>query len=173
MQLDEASAIATEFCDKIKDVCVRIAVAGSIRRERPVVNDIDLLVIPKYGSDMFGLETRDSLLDARIMNMQRSGELRITADGDKVKRVLYGPAGVPVDIYVSDNLTWATLLLVRTGSKEHNIMLCQRANELGMHLRADGSGLWRGNQLVARAREELILAELCLPYVEPQQREVP
>ena len=48
---------------------------------------------------------------------------------------------VPVDVYFADDDSWATLLLIRTGSKENNIRLCRRARELGMKLKASGQGL--------------------------------
>ena len=48
-----------------------------------------------------------------------------------------------LDIYVATPETWATLLLIRTGSRAHNIKLCARARAMGMRLHADGSGLFR------------------------------
>ncbi len=81
--------------------------------------------------------------------------------------------------------TWATLLLVRTGSKEHNISLCKRALSMHMKLHADGSGLYRLGGMVATkgaadgSREEIMIAgdteesifdKLELKYKEPWER---
>src|SRR6266446_3745254 len=48
---------------------------------------------------------------------------------------------MPVDIYMATEESWATLLLIRTGSAEHNIWMCARARACGGKLHADGSGL--------------------------------
>jgi DNA polymerase (family 10) len=76
-----------------------------------------------------------------------------------------------VDVYFAKRETWATLLLIRTGSKEHNIKLAQRAKELGMKLRASGDGIEgvSGDSIIVNAEEE-IFAILGLPYVLPERR---
>jgi DNA polymerase/3'-5' exonuclease PolX len=83
-------------------------------------------------------------------------------------------AGIPVDLYLATPDTWWTLVVIRTGSKEHNIKLCRQAKRLGMKLHADGTGLDlddpREYHLYQPTSEEGLFAKLQLPYVEPKDR---
>ena len=62
-------------------------------------------------------------------------------------------------------------MLIRTGSKEHNVRLCARARSVGMKLHADGSGitLKDGVRHVPQSEED-IFAALGLPYEKPEER---
>jgi DNA polymerase (family 10) len=76
-----------------------------------------------------------------------------------------------VDIYIADETTWATLLLIRTGSTENNIRLCSRAKDMGWHLAASGDGLFNEmGKRIAGDTEISIYNALGLPYQEPLER---
>jgi len=78
---------------------------------------------------------------------------------------------VPIDIYLATEQTWWTLLLIRTGSRNHNIKLARRAIELQMHLKADGSGLLgHDGSLIQIYSEEAIFHHLGLQYRPPEER---
>lgn len=80
--------------------------------------------------------------------------------------------GIPVDIYVATEDTWVTLLLIRTGSKEHNVRLAQRARELGMKLRASGDGIEGSTgELIKVRNEEEVFSVLRLDYLPPRMRQ--
>ena len=123
--IQKAKALSDEIVKKLEPYSEKIQVAGSIRREKPTVHDIDIVLI---ADDMEGIHKE-------LANL---GQLR--KDGPKIKCVEC--EGVSVDLYFATPQTWATLLLIRTGSKEHNIRLCARAKTLGMHLAASGDGLF-------------------------------
>ncbi len=157
---DVAAKIAWEFIERIKEFCDRVHIAGSLRRKKPLVHDIDLVVIPAGRDDLIG-----KLFE--ISNVGKRGEAIIT--------VRY--KGVQIDIYIADKKTWATLLLIRTGSIEHNIKLCKRARAQGMYLKADGRGLCRVEnckkeflERVAWKTEEDIFKALGIEYVSPEKR---
>lgn len=142
------------YCKKAADGKVYIEVVGSIRRRRPWVNDIDLVLIP---TDLWGLHHE-------IMGL---GQVKLS--GNKIIRVELG--NTKVDIYVASEETWATLLLIRTGSTANNIRLCSRAKERGWHLHADGSGLFNDKgERVAGDTEISIYNALGLRYREPWER---
>jgi DNA polymerase (family 10) len=78
----------------------------------------------------------------------------------------------PVDIYFADENTWATLLLIRTGSAANNIRLCSKAKNMGWHLHADGAGLFNQfGKRMAGDTEASIYEALGLPYQTPAERE--
>ncbi len=159
MELRTAVKVAEEVVKQLEPYCQKICVVGSIRRQKPIVRDIDIVVIPK--------------------NQGRLA-LALTTLGKKIKS---GPAihscwyysstytqVVQVDIYIANETTWPTLLLIRTGSKEYNIKLCRRAHDLVMILHADGSGLELPAGRYVPKSEEDIFEKLKLPYVPPEGR---
>ena len=156
MKLQEALSIFNEIYYRLKPHCEKIIAAGSIRRQKDEIRDIDIVLIP----------TNPGQLSQEI---DRLGPP--IADGEKLRRVEY--KGTQVDLYYATPETWATLLLIRTGSKENNIRLCSRARYLGMKLKANGDGIIGiDGQLIPIESEEQIYKELGLPYQEPWQREL-
>jgi len=154
MELERAQGIAREVIDRLSPYCQRIEVAGSVRRRRPQVRDIDIVLIP---SDPWNL------------SHEIAGLGLIHLGGDKLKRVNYN--GTQIDLYFASQDTWATLLLIRTGSKENNIRLCSLAKKKGWHLAANGEGLFDDTgHKVAGDSEESIYEALGLPYHEPWER---
>ena len=154
MKLKEALSIADEVIERLSPYCLRIEVAGSIRRQKPEVRDIDIVLIP---ADAWELDKEIDRLGSSIL------------DGEKLRRVEYN--GTQVDIYFANQKTWATLLLIRTGSKENNIRLCSWARDLGKKLKANGDGIIDvAGQLIPIESEEQVYQILGLPYQEPWER---
>ncbi len=157
MRLEQAVEIANEVVARLKPYCQKIEVAGSIRRQKASIGDIDIVLIP---SDPWNLES-EVLALARPFQPKLSGE--------KLKRFDYN--GAQVDLYFASPGTWATLLLIRTGSKESNIRLCSLAKKKGWHLAASGEGLFNENgERIAGDTEESIYKALGLPYQRPEER---
>ena len=153
MKLQQAKTIADNFVSEIKEFCERIEIAGSIRRNKPEVNDIDIILIPK-------------LREHLIQKIRKVSNVEV--QGKKLMRAEY--SGVQVDIYFATEETWGILLLVRTGSKEHNIKLCQHAINKGMKLSVS-NGLMRGNEVIASETEEDIFKGLGIDYIKPEDRD--
>lgn len=154
MELERAMQLANEIVKRLSPYCKKITVAGSIRRRKPTVNDIDIVLVP---SDLWNLTHE-------ILGL---GPVRMS--GMKIQRVNYN--GTQIDIYLASPETWSTLLLIRTGSVENNIRLCTLAKKKGWHLAASGDGLFDQNgQRIAGDSEESIYQVLGLPYQEPWER---
>lgn len=148
-----AQKVAGELVAELAPFCEKVEVAGSIRRRKSWVNDIDLVLIPK----------NQGLLAQKLHDLGCLG-------GPKAQRARY--KGVPVDIYIATPETWATLLLIRTGSTRHNVELASKAKARGWHLKANGEGLHdhQGSR-IAGDTEQSIFQALGLPYKEPWERE--
>ena len=154
MELERAKSIANEVIKRLSPYCQRIEIAGSVRRNKPTVNDLDFVLI---ASDPWNL------------THEITGLGPSTLKGDKLKRVSYN--GVQLDFYYASPETWATLLLIRTGSKENNIRLATLAKKKGWHLAASGDGLFdEKGQRLAGDSEQSIYEALGLPYQEPEER---
>ena len=157
MDLPQAQALAQEIVDRLAPYCGSVEVVGSIRRQRPFPRDIDIILIPKNQG-------------ALAMALQSLGEPR--RGGRKLEERLY--RGVQVDFYFATPETWATLLLIRTGSTAHNRELATLAKRRGWHLYANGRGLFneRGER-IAGETEDSFFKVFGLPYSSPAEREGP
>jgi len=154
MELGKAKVIADTVVKALEPHCDKIVVAGSIRRQKPFVNDIDLVLIPR---DRWNLDTA----------LLRMGKYKMA--GNKITRVEMD--SIPLDIYFASEETWATLLLIRTGSKENNIRLASLAKKRGWRLKASGEGLFNEHgERIAGDTEESIYQALDLPWQEPWER---
>ncbi len=155
MDLKGAQSIAEGVVRQIGPYCEKVVVAGSIRRQKPFVRDIDLVVIPKDRA----------ALDQSLIVMGG----HYTMAGKKITRVQMD--SISLDIYFATPETFATLLLIRTGSTENNMRLCSVAKRKGWHLAASGEGLFDENrQRIAGDSEESIYEALGLPYQRPEER---
>jgi DNA polymerase (family 10) len=164
MELSQANKIALEIEEQLRPWCSNIAIAGSIRRKKDWVRDIDMVAIPSN--------------QGRFLTVLQSLG-RIKMGGGKIIRVGMGfSKGIDLDMYVATPETWATLLLIRTGSTNHNIKLCRLARSKNMVLHADGSGLFKleaqgceGVEVrIAGDTESSIFENLGLPYLAPEKR---
>ena len=156
MDLKTAKILAGSIVTILEPHCQRIEIVGSIRRQRPKVKDIDLLLIPlNQGQLLYALQT--------MMGVIKPG---------RGKLIRCQTLDTQVDIYIATPETWATLLLIRTGSASHNIKLCSIARAKGLKLHADGSGVTREGGRSSGDTEESIFAALGMPYIPPEQREV-
>ena len=159
MNLKEAQQIAEKVREVLLPYCDRIQIAGSIRRARPTVHDIDIVLI----------ENPEAAL---IISSALASIGVIKLNGSKIKRLHYHKANIDIDIYFATPTTWPTLLLIRTGSKESNIRLATRAKRMGWQLKANGDGLFNENgERVAGDTEESIYRALGVSYQMPNERD--
>ena len=158
MKLGQARAIAEELVEKLRPYCRQIEIAGSIRRQRPTVHDIDIVMDIETGREL-----------PCIRNFLPQIASTIVRNGPKLARFFYH--GIGVDLYYATHETWATLLLIRTGSKENNIRLCATAKRRGWKLKANGEGLFNehGERIAGDSERDLYEA-LGLPYQSPRER---
>ena len=156
MKLQIAEEIANKIIKRLEPHCSKIQVAGSIRRKKLEVHDIDIVLIP---SNLWGL------------NIALKSIGRQVKSGNKISQFIT-VGGHQVDIYFATPETWATLLLIRTGSKESNIRLCSEAKKRNWKLCATGSGLFnQDGERIAGDTEASIFNALGMAYVEPKFRE--
>jgi DNA polymerase (family 10) len=131
-------------------------VAGSLRRGRESVGDIDVLVVSDRGSAI----TRHFVAYPAFREVLAQGAKRASA-------VL--ASGLQVDLRVVPAESFGAALLYFTGSKAYNIELRKRAIARGLKL--NEYGLFKGVRRIAGNTEESIYASLDLPWASPEQRE--
>lgn len=145
---------------------VRLQVAGSLRRRRETVRDIDMVVSV---DDSAGEEVRRKIMD--VFTSQPSVQA-ITGKGETKSSVVLS-SGMNMDLRVVNDSQFPYTLHHFTGSKEHHIPLRRRA--LSMNMTINDYGLFRGKEphleLVPCKDEADIYAALGMAYIEPELRE--
>ena len=142
---------------------IRCSTAGSLRRWKEIIGDVDFLVSSKHPA---------AVIEYFVT---QPGILSISTQGEtKASVILAG--GLQADLRVVADSEFPYALAYFTGSKEHNIVMRQRAISRG--LRLNEYGLFRSNEetrdpalLVRCQTEDEIFAALELPYIAPELRE--
>lgn len=126
--LELATSIADELIYQLRPGCNRIMVAGSIRRRRPMVGDIELVAIPRINkiTDMFGnlVEDKNYLLPL----LERYPK-PFPKNGPKQKQIDLGD--VMLDLYITDFDRWPVIYTLRTGSAEFSHWLVKHKRHGG------------------------------------------
>lgn len=157
-RLDTAYEVAEQLAQYLLEVrgVEKVTPAGSLRRGRDTVGDLDLLV------------TGNNLQKVAEQLLKRAPPAEILARGaDKVSFRL--PSHMQVDVRMLPPESFGAALMYFTGSKEHNVALRARAQR--QNLKLSEYGLVRGEQIIAGGTEEEVYQGLGLPWIPPELRE--
>ena len=139
--------------------------AGSLRRGKETVGDLDLLLTLAEG---FTAQKHIDAIAEHILKYPRINQ--VLAHGEnKVSFTLDN--GIQVDVRLLDKESFGAALLYFTGSREHNVNLRGRANDMGYTLNEYALATLKGERRVAGRTEEEIYAKLKLDFVPPEIRE--
>lgn len=162
LEIAEGEKIANKVKSTVASHCEKIEIAGSLRRRRPVVHDVDFVVVTKSDAEWQKIASELKHLKAKTMCL-----------GNSVIKA-YSPCEhglFQVDFYRAKPTTFGIHLLIRTGSAEHNMWLAGHAFTKGMRLKYS-EGLIRDENIVAGESEKDVFEILGLPYPEPAHREI-
>lgn len=170
MELERAKAIAEELKWRLEPACERVEIAGSIRRQKPHPNDIELLCIPKFVGSVDQLDREIGALMIQGILGFRLNKLGSRVYGPKNKLLVHLPSGIGVDIFSTTEECWPVALAIRTGPKESNVAIATAAQRKGWRLRAYGSGFDTPNGPIHCQSEREVFELVGLPYQEPWER---
>jgi DNA polymerase (family 10) len=155
-------AVAAQYADEIQQHLRKLAgvqqveVAGSFRRGRDTVGDLDVLVTcndrPRVIAGFVGAP----------------GVSQVVARG-RTRATVRLRSGLQVDLRVLDERSYGAGLYYFTGSKAHNIAVRGRAREQG--LKINEYGVFRGKRRIAGATETDVAGAVGLPWIPPELRE--
>jgi DNA polymerase (family 10) len=155
--LSKALPYAELIVNKLKklDAVKQIMIAGSLRRMRETIGDIDILVVSKRPEEVMDAFTSfDGVED-------------VIAKGETKSSVII--KGINADLRVVDAVSFGAAAHYFTGSKHHNIGI----RELGVKsgLKINEYGIFRGDERIGGEREEDVFASVGLAYIPPELRE--
>lgn len=182
MELERAKCIAAELLTILRPSCERIEIAGSIRRRKAQVKDIELLAVPRErcergAGSLFEAPVNllhrntDQLTSSPRSTFQRGGKW-----GPKYRKLVYrcGLEEIAVDLFMVTRETWGPQLAIRTGPAEFSHRLVSHGpwgcmpegyQLSGGMVRGESSGLG-----LCHCTEEEFFRFLNLPCWEPHER---
>jgi len=166
MNLIAVTSVATKIVAELRPLCERIEIAGSIRRQRPEVNDIDLVIL---APDPTAVKQRCRMRCAPVIDGLSNATFRMSSG---VQLDLFFARPLVPDLIESKPCNWGSVLLCRTGSLQHNVFLCQRAQKLGLKWNPQEGVLDPEGYVISSETEQQIYEMLGLPFVLPIHREI-
>jgi DNA polymerase (family 10) len=157
---DQAHEPAQQILKSIEKMpgVIRASIAGSLRRCKEIIHDIDILVSTKAADIKRIMEKFTHL----------PGVEQILAEGE-TKSSVRMDSGIQVDLRIVSEQEYPFALLYFTGSKEHNTLLRGLAKDKGLKL--NEYGLFKGEKRIPCKTEEEIFKALGLSYIPPELRE--
>lgn len=179
----EAMKVAAELCSVLMPLADRFIVAGSLRRRKLEVGDIEIVYVPKIrmvkpADDFFAPPAPVNDFDNILISLITVGVLkkRLTVMGSetwgqKNKYAVHVKSGIPVDFFSATEENWFNYLVCRTGGKDNNTLIAGTAQARGWKWEPYSPGFidqHGGQQLVTSERDVFEL--IGLPYKEPWER---
>src|SRR3989449_1237904 len=162
---EAAAAAVVAHIEKVGKEVESVTPAGSLRRGKETVGDLDLLVTLADG------HTSQKQVDALAEHILKFPGIdqKLAHGENKVSFTLEN--GLQVDVRLLEKENFGAALLYFTGSKEHNVALRGRANDMGLTLNEYALATLKAEKRVAGRTEEEIYAKLKLDFIPPELRE--
>lgn len=172
MTLRYAKIVSKGLIEALSPYCVRIEEAGSIRREKAMIGDIELVAIPKPHRDMLGFEVGLDV-DHELNYVDWSKFGKITLDGNKQKKIVLTD-GTNVDLFiVTPPAQWGVIFMLRTGSAEFShrmVTTKQHGGLMPSNLRSHEGAIRKGDTIIETPEEQDLFKILGVDYIEPKLR---
>lgn len=158
MNIDKAEKIAKKYAELLKPFCSRIEIAGSIRRRKPEVKDIEIVII-RSGKTLFQFCAFIETL--RVIKGEPTGKyLKINLE-----------EGIDLDLFMCFPDNWGYIFAIRTGSADFSHYVLANAWVKAGYKGDDGYLTKNGKKIIIKEEKDLFDL-LKLNYVHPENREV-
>jgi DNA polymerase/3'-5' exonuclease PolX len=181
-----AIEVARSLCDALRGpplpaATERLIVAGSMRRGKRMVGDVEILYIPRMveapdPADFFSV-VQVNLADAVIAGWEKLGILdrRLNKNGSETfgpqnKLMRHVATGIPVDLFAATADNWWNYLVCRTGPARINILIASAAQNRGWTWNPYGKGFSRAGDIHTVGSEREVFEFVGLKYLEPHER---
>ena len=176
MKLAEAQELSLHLAALLEPACERVVVAGSIRREKAEVKDVELVALPLFPLDVFGMPDyrRPSCLNETVDRLIAEGRLEwdgaLVRRGSKYKRLLVPRRGIALDLFLADHLNFGNILAIRTGNAKFSESLMIAAKRMGLQQKEGYLHRQLSGKIIPCESEEAYFRELGLQFVPPVLR---
>lgn len=155
MKLHEAKQIADGLIEDLTPFSEKISIAGSIRRERPEVNDIEIVMVRKKSELIY-------LMDY----LKYYKKIKGNVTGKYMQ--LEMPDGIKIDLFFCDEDQWGNIYFIRTGSYDWNIQIMGELRKNGY--RHEEGRLHKDGVVIPCYEEEDLFKAIGINFVDPPNR---
>lgn len=176
MEHAKALEIAERLKAALAPFCERIEIAGSIRRGKPDVHDIEIVAAPKLLAlmDMFGAAVSGANQLETHIGEWLPTKAHLIKNGPRYKQIAL-PDGINLDLFiVLPPSQWGVQLTLRTGPADFSKWVVTKrrlGGALPSHCRVCDGGVYEGDNLIAMPEEIDFLSFLKLGWLEPGERQ--
>lgn len=178
---DDAIRVADEIKALMDPACKCVVIAGSLRRKKATVGDVELVFVPRTevrAIDMFAsapVSLADEAIEAMLANgviEKRASKTGSFAWGAKNKLAKHVESGIPIDFFATTAEAFFNYLVCRTGPAESNTRIATAAQRMGWKWNPYGPGFTNSNgETVVVTCERDVFRFVGLPYHEPEGRQ--
>lgn len=170
MTLFQALTRANDLMDVLAPACERILIAGSIRRQKAEIGDIEIVLIPKLTPipDLLG----DPMgYNSQVDDYLASASLPIIKNGEKYKQIIWQE--MSADLFICSPETWGCIATIRTGSADFTHWLVTPKMQGGAkpgHMSFKDGRLYAHKALMPTPEEADVFRMLGLDWIAPEER---
>lgn len=172
----EANETAQALVALFGPVCERIEIVGSVRRKKPIVHDVELLLEPKTRTevvDLFGTTETVSLFEQLYAEVPQSGAIVPIMGGSRLKRFTFRDTQCELFVMFSPS-QWGMGMVIRTGPSDFSHRLVTPKSQGGWlpdGCRVHDLGIYHAiSGLIETPTEESVFDAIGRPYQEPGAR---
>ncbi|MDM8553490.1 hypothetical protein QUF75_02030 [Desulfococcaceae bacterium HSG7] len=172
----KAKLAADELKKALSPGCHRIEIAGSVRRLQKTCGDVELVCIPRYDTDMFGIEDEflPTKLDHVLFGMRQNAQLlsHPFKDGGKFKQFHVKKYNINLDLFITNRACWGVIFALRTGSAEYSQRIVTARTAGGLlpdKYHVYMGRVWRYNRTL-NTPEEIDFLQIAGGWVPPERR---
>ena len=156
--------------------CERVEIAGSVRRKKTEVHDIEIVVVPLivetvdlFGSKIVEMDMLEQVIEARL----QAGDFTLKKNGPRFKQ-LELPGGITVDLFIGrPPAQWGVIFALRTGPANFSHWLVTNKRHGGAlpgYLKVKDGALWHADHVVETPEEEDFFQAIGVEMVRPEER---
>ncbi|RPI19622.1 MAG: hypothetical protein EHM58_01060 [Ignavibacteriae bacterium] len=161
MLLTEAKDTANRLIDFLKPLCTKVEIAGSVRREKENVKDIEICLLTDNKKKLF------NSLGTHLLKVNK--EFKPTKWGQKYLQFKY--EGKQIDLFIGEPDNWGLLFLVRTGSAQFSTKMLAAWKRVSRGGYSENNYLHKPDGTVILTPDEETVFKLCgMKFVEPKLR---
>jgi len=167
MELKAAEAIANKILNDLSEYCYKIEIAGSIRRRKDYVSDIEVVCIPRRTLMRVGLFAEERRVPGFVEYLNSFERLKGNAETGKYIQRRH-PEGINIDVFVASPENWGNILAIRTGPASFSKYLMIKGKEKGYHF--EGGRVYMQNKQIAVPDEPYFFKLLGEEFIPAEYR---
>lgn len=170
MDYAQARFIADSVVAKLMPVSERVLIAGSLRRKKSEIKDIDLVIIPRRDQEknLFGEVISTPPCPEFIELVNSWTKIKGEPTGKYCQRLLKQNIKLEISIATPDN--WGNIVLIRTGDFEFSHLWMKAVLKRGLEQKE--GYLYNGDKIIPVHEEEDYFKILNLPFISPENRNI-